>query len=568
MAFPYPRLFSIPPGHPFEHPWGVHNDFPYPIGASAASSPFVQQIDSTGVHNSASFRIATLEKELAQALSEKAAAEHAVHYILKVSACQWQSLGQQAEIIKDPKVEREIRSLATEVDDLRERLMETTVFLETTLRHRETTELKRKLFVCPSCIQGRTDTSRLFPEPTTEPVDLLGLDNDESLELCQSANSEDGLDDLTRFTQLPPKIDFGSGEKEGVQVVAELDRYNSLPQVDPPLVRHFESTTAETSNLSDIVDQSDDLLGKPVTADIKASHSGVDVGLGNTYGLSGVEDANNPRFSNNCALEQVFETASEFHNISVSHRRYAGRGDRQYPEFFRYGVRFQPSPAMPNTFQTLSFMNLPRSVTMQELMAKIRGGIVVSCQLLDTTSITGSFSARVRFLQESAALAYDDFSAANPIILHGRKARVSIVRTPTFPLSSPMLERIIQGGRTRCLEISNIPEAIAASRLLSDLKIPSVQTTGIEHMQMRKKRVLDLRFSSIWHAERAYAKLVTLRDYRGCGIAWAKDPCALPLTTMNKAAKADRPGIVLREDEASEEEACDMDFSVAEAGCS
>lgn len=568
MAFPYPRLFSIPPGHPFEHPWGVHNDFTYPIGASAASIPFVQQIDSTGVHNSASFRIATLEKELAQALSEKAAAEHAVHYILKVSACQWPGLGQQAEIMKDPKVEREIRSLATEVADLRKRLLDTTVFLETTLRHRETTELKRKLSVCPSCFQGRTGTSRLFSEPATEPVDLLGLDNDESLELCQSANSEDGLEDLARFTQLPPKIDFGSGGKEAAQVAAKVDRYNSLPQIDPPLVRHFESTTAETSNLSDVVDQSDDSLGKSVTEDIKASHSGVYVGLGDTYGLSGVKDANNPRFSNNCALEQVFETASEFHNVSLSHRRCAGRGDRQYPEFFRHGVRFQPSPAMPNTFQTLSLVNLPRSVTMQELMATIRGGIVVSCQLLDTTSITGSFSARVRFLQESAALAYDDFAAANPIVLHGHKAHVSIVRTPTFPLSGPTLEKIIQGGRTRCLEISNLSEKIAAYRLLSDLKTPSMQTTGIEHMQMRTDGVLDLRFSSIWHAERAYATLVSLRDYRGCGIVWAKDPCALPLPTMNEAAEADRAGIVPRADEASEVEACDVDLSVAEAGCS
>lgn len=568
MASPYPGLFSIPPGHPFEHPWGVHNEFPYPIGASAAHSPFVQQIDSTAMHNSASFRIATLEKELAQSLSEKAAAEHAVHYILKVSACQWQSLGQQAEIIKDPKVEREIRSLATEVDDLRKRLMETTVFLETTLRYRETTDLDKRLSLCPSCTQGRTGTTRLFPEPATEPVDLLGLDNDESLELCQSANSEDGLDDLARFTQLPPKIDFGSGEKEAAQVAAGVDRYDSLPQINLPLVRHFESTTAETSNLSDTVDQSDDSLRKSVTEDIKASHSGVYVGLGDTYGLSGMEDANNPRFSNTCALEQVFGTAPEFHNVSVSHRRYAGRGDRRCPDYSRYGVRFQPSPAMPNTFQTLSFVNLPRGVTMQELMATIRGGIVVSCQLLDTTSITGSFSARVRFLQESAALAYDDFAAANPITLHGQKAGVSVVRTPTFPLPSPTLEKIIQGGRTRCLEISNLSEKIAANRLLSDLKIPSMQSTGIEHMQMRKDGVLDLRFSSIWHAERAYAKLVSLRDYRGCGIVWAKDPCALPLTTMNEAAEADRSGIVPREDEAYEEEACHVDLSVAGAGCS
>jgi len=256
MASPYPQISSILPGHPFEQPPGVYSHFPYPLRADAASTSFVQQIDSMGVHNSPFFRIATLEKELAQALSEKAAAEHAAHYIMKVSACQWQSLGQHAENIKDPKVNGEIRSLTTEVADLRKRLLEMTVFLETALRDRKTADLEKKFSVCPSCTQSSAGIPRLFPEPATKPVDLLGLDNDENLELCQSANSEDGLDELARFTQLPPKIDFGSGEKEAAQVAAGDDRHNSLPQIDSPLVRHFEPTAAETSNLSDIVDQS------------------------------------------------------------------------------------------------------------------------------------------------------------------------------------------------------------------------------------------------------------------------------------------------------------------------
>jgi len=335
---------------------------------------------------------------------------------------------------------------------------------------------------------------------------------------------------------------------------------NTDPRVNSWLHSSRESSEAYAKAGEATVD---DLLGNCVTEDIKASHSRVYVGLENTHGISGVEDAKISKNSNNCALEQVFENASELHNPSVLHRRYAGRDNRQIPEFFRYGVRFQPSPAMSNTFQTLSFMNLPPSVTMQELIAKIRGGIVVSCQLLDTTSITGSLSARVRFLQESAALAYDNLAAANPIILHGQKAHVSIVRTPTFPLSSSMLEKIIQGGRTRCLEISNISKDITATRLLRDLKISSMQTTGIEHMQMRKNRVLDLRFSSIWHAERAYAKLVSFRVYRCCGVSWARDPCALPLNAMNESAEADRSGIVPIEKEFVGERKCDAEKTYA-----
>ena len=256
------------------------------------------------------------------------------------------------------------------------------------------------------------------------------------------------------------------------------------------------------------------------------------------------------KFSKQCTLQEIFDNASEFHHASMIHRNSTRSGELRFPDFFRYGIRFQPSPITPNTFQTLSIMNLPSNITLNELMAKIRGGIVVSCHLLDTMSITGSFSARVRFLQESKALAYDDFAAANPIIFDSRRACIRVVQTPSFPLSPQLMAKIIDGGRTRCLEIYNVPKEVAQYRILQDLRISKTQVTGIEHMQMRKGRVLNLRFSSIWYAERAYAKLVSFRTYRSCRIVWAKDPCALQLHTLKQEAiMAGKSGIVVNEAE-------------------
>jgi len=234
----------------------VHSNFPYHLGANAASSPFIQQVDSMSLHEASRFRIATLEDELAQALSEKAAAEHATQYILKASAAQWQDLGQRAENVGDPKLEGEIRSLTTEVTDLRKRLLELTGLLEKTLQSRDKTTADKELSSDPSTIPNKADISQQVIQSVDNPVHLLDLGEDESLELCQPPSSEDGLDDLALFCQYPPKIDFGSGEKKVGQVSAASDDHESRPQIDSPIVRRFLPSSTETSCLSESVGQS------------------------------------------------------------------------------------------------------------------------------------------------------------------------------------------------------------------------------------------------------------------------------------------------------------------------
>lgn len=313
-----------------------------------------------------------------------------------------------------------------------------------------------------------------------------------------------------------------------------------VPPVADPRAQSWKAFSRESSAAYAKADElcADDFLkDSAVVKDFEKSNHGKTMVLRETDGPSCIENANTlPKFSKKCTLEEIYTNASEFHHACAIHQRSTRAGEPRFPDFFRYGIRFQPSPATPNTFQTLSFMNLPPKIVMAELMDKVRGGIVISCQLFDTTGITGSLSARVRFLQESEALAYDDFAAANAITFHRRRARVSVVQTPSFPLSPRLIADILKGGRTRCLEVHNFPRRIAQYLLLHDLRILGTQTTGIERMQMRKGRVLDLRFSSIWHAERAYAKLVSYRNYRSCRIVWTKDPCALPLNTLKEEA--------------------------------
>ena len=256
MASHCPRPFFTRHGGPFPHPIGGHSKFPYQLGAEAASGPFIQQNDPMSAHETSLFRIAVLEEELAQAVSEKVAAEHAAHYILRASA-QWQGLHLHTEHAKEnPRLEGEIRNLTTAVADLRKRLHDLSILLENASRSqtsRQGVEVGKKLSLCPSSTQNRNG----FLQPIDSPLLLLDLDEDEALGSCRPPTSEEGhdeLDELALFCQLPPKIDFGSGEKEVAQAVAS-DQHGVWPQNESTIIRRFHPNAIESSTLSEIVGQ-------------------------------------------------------------------------------------------------------------------------------------------------------------------------------------------------------------------------------------------------------------------------------------------------------------------------
>ena len=203
------------------------------------------------MHDSPLFRIAVLEKELAQALSEKVAAEHAAHYILKASASQWGGLSQGTGHAEDPGLEHDIRSLTSEVADLRKKLLDMASLLETALRAREAADLDEACHSYPSSTQDGAGTQQQVIKPINNSVDLLDLDVDADLERCRPPSSEDGLDELAQVLQLPPKIDFGSGNKESAQVAIRVDHQESLPHTGSPIIRRFGLSSTESSPLSD-----------------------------------------------------------------------------------------------------------------------------------------------------------------------------------------------------------------------------------------------------------------------------------------------------------------------------
>ena len=209
---------------------------------------------------------------------------------------------------------------------------------------------------------------------------------------------------------------------------------------------------------------------------------------------------------------------------------------KRFPEFLQNGLQFNPPPGSWNVFRTLVISNLPQSATMTELLDKIRGGVVLDAKLLDTSSITGGKTALVTFLQEQAAKALQTYVKEHPITIGNRLAHVAVVQTPTWPIS-PIYEtaRLLNGGGTRCLEVSKYPRHISPRDLRRHLHLCSVITWDrIECMTLRDDGVLAVRFESTASAADARRVFTTHPAFGGCAVRFAPDPCAQPLEVTKK----------------------------------
>lgn len=229
----------------------------------------------------------------------------------------------------------------------------------------------------------------------------------------------------------------------------------------------------------------------------------------------------------------IFTTLAERDNAISINRREAGAKDLAFPDLFRYGIRYDPHPTEQDVYRTVVIGDLPVAITLEALLQKVRGGSVISAKLCDTLSITGSYTALVTFIRESAASGYEDFAALHPVHFGGQVAKVSMLSTPTWPLTMRLRTAIFDHHHTRCLEVPNFPRHISPLSLRRDLRVcSSTEYDMIEHLAMRDDNVLELRFCSINAAGKAFGILTSYRTYSQCQVKFSSDPCDLPLKTM------------------------------------
>lgn len=229
---------------------------------------------------------------------------------------------------------------------------------------------------------------------------------------------------------------------------------------------------------------------------------------------------------------RLHETEAKVRELIDLQQRRVGLQDRKVPDLFKhpYAIQYIPTPGTRNLYRTLVISNLPLAATMTALLEQVRGGVIFDAKLLNTTTITGGKTALVTFLHQRNAEAFEAHAKRHPIIIQDRTAKVTLLKTANWP--SPLSQRaMLEGNRTRCLEVTEYPRHVTCSDLRRKLRVCSVMKVDrIEHVALRYDGVLALRFDSIADAWKAQGMFASSQEFRGCVVRFAIDPCAQPIS--------------------------------------
>ena len=193
-------------------------------------------------------------------------------------------------------------------------------------------------------------------------------------------------------------------------------------------------------------------------------------------------------------------------------------------------------------YHTVMIYNLSVDCTMGNILDQVRGGMILDATMLDTTTITGSITVMLTFVESSAAVAFTEHVGRYGLSVHSCVARAFILQVPTARIKLGQIRAINSHFHSRCLRIHNLPLGVTLEKLRWDLQ-PYKPTSIdlVESMSMNADDVLELRFLSVTAAEDAF-DLLTVRDvkakYRQCRVVYGPDPCAESWLEEENAARS------------------------------
>lgn len=243
-------------------------------------------------------------------------------------------------------------------------------------------------------------------------------------------------------------------------------------------------------------------------------------------------------------MEELWDSVGDYDNAVRTHQRDCGRDSARFPELFRHGHYFVPSESDSDCMRTVHVGSLPRNISLRDVLARVRGGEIVSAVLADTVKLSGGMTVLVQFVHESAAEEYVAYAKASPIIFGDDESavEVTLLSTPTWPLSIPARKRIHEHGQTRCLAIHHAPTNLRLGKLEKDLGGGNGhRAESLVDVNIDEDGDLRLEFSSISAAWSAYGILTNWRVYVGLEVAFVKDPCAGPLEELALPVPPRRP---------------------------
>lgn len=201
---------------------------------------------------------------------------------------------------------------------------------------------------------------------------------------------------------------------------------------------------------------------------------------------------------------------------------------------FQYGIRYIPREGDTNSYRTVKIEELPLNTTMDEILPKIRGRIY-SARLLNTSQITGYHTAIVIFILQSDALRFLQHASKSGLWVGHTKVKVSLVNTPTYPMSVEQERLIFEEGHTRCVSISNLRESLLVD--LYNVLYDSVCHNYMECIEEGYRNDICIRFHSIPMATMAFKLIESNPKFRACRVAFIRDPCSHDVEILEKACE-------------------------------
>ena len=597
VAYPGGNNLGQYHGHPQTHLWRSA-----PVTGTAQYINEMEQATTTALHR----RIAVLETQLAQAQADKMISDQTTRYLLRMASTS-QDVHQpnvhseelEAELYRSKannimlhdKLHKAVHSWGNNIQSQREASHNESVFeIQENNSYRQSHYMNRNIPI---------------PDSKYSPVDLLDVnglpDCVPELDFSGSGSSStaDYLD--TFVPGLPPKIDlrlYNNTDKQHNQSLAPKlalepaslshlrmftndSHTSSAPECVNPLVNSnlakldpHNTSKLQTQTVSQGISgslrtingpsvgaaprQPDTLSDILITKDsntpcksIVSAHPNI---TRNPHTSSHSDISRNPHTSSHSDTTRNPPT-STFNNKRQAFRyeplttfiEYNQVTDPLYSHRME-AVQYSPAEKQ-DMLHAVTITGLHPNTTKRDLLTNIHGGMVVSLNLVDTVSITGTLTALVKFLYERDTFAFYNFTKNNPLQFHDKRAFVSILGTASWPLEPSIKRKIIEEGHTRCLEVKVFPRTITQAAFRLDLRNKNAVTDqDIEEFCMHDG-ALELRFTSISAAGRAHELLTTSRRYNSCQVTFTADPCSLPVHVTGSKTQAPVSEVVLAERE-------------------
>ena len=241
MAYQNPLSGCSPFYHNYPPTHTTANPYPYLSNQTTKMSDQAYLPNHMAILNALHRRIAVLETELAQAVSDKIAAEHAAQYVLKLIVTDRHDSGSSSGHEEELRLEREVRAVNAENANLRIHLRKAILLQKTATpsqeaKHSAIPELDASS-ISPIAVSGVPSSA---PRMNPTLVNLMDLEEIPSLDCSTgSSTSDDDIEQLNNYARALPRIDLVTKES------SKPDVYIDSEQKMSHFVRRFVQDSSE-----------------------------------------------------------------------------------------------------------------------------------------------------------------------------------------------------------------------------------------------------------------------------------------------------------------------------------